>query len=85
MMMWLDRFRWSELVVTNNHEDYTQMVDKLIKAKISYREKVQYMGHGTRRGGTISGLGENQKYIYLYQVFVKKKDIEQAKYICTKG
>lgn len=82
-MLWFDRFRWHELIITNDHEVYSKAINELIEAKIHYREKIQYMGNGTRRGGLVGGLGENQKYIYLYQVFVRKNDIEQAKY-CIK-
>lgn len=83
-MFGFSKFQWKELVVTNNQNEYTRIVDKLMEANISYRDKVQYIGHGTRQDGSICGFGENKKRNILYQVFVKKSDIEQAKYICMK-
>ena len=79
---WFSKFLWTELMITNQQIVYVQIIDKLKDAGISYREKIQYIGNGTRRGGLISGLGENRQYIYLYQIFVKKCDIDRARYIC---
>lgn len=76
--------KWKELAISNDRENYITIIGRLREAGIPYREKGQYIGHGTRRGGTISALGENQRYTYLYQVFVKKNDLEKAKFICKK-
>lgn len=84
MFRFLSKLHWVELATTNDAEYHIRLIGELNKAKIPYREKVQYMGHGDRRGGQISALGENQQYINLYQIFVRADDIEQAKCVCRR-
>lgn len=77
--------RWTELTITNDHGTYVKIINALTQSKIPYRDKVQYIGCGTRRNGTIGSLGEKQECAYLYQVFVKKTDVTQAKFICKQN
>lgn len=71
--------RWVELMITQDNQKFLNMCMALENAGIPYKDKMQYIGHGTRRNGQIGALGENPKCANLYQIFVKKADMEKAK------
>jgi len=71
--------KWVELVITQDIEKFTKLRTALDNAGIEYKENIQNMGHSTRRSGQIGSLGENSSYTILYQLFVKKTDVERAK------
>lgn len=72
---------WTELEITREADRYARLIRILEEANLPYKETVQHLGHENRRGGRIGGLGENPRYTILYQVFVRKKDLEQAQYL----
>ncbi|MBS4879802.1 MAG: hypothetical protein KH138_05760 [Firmicutes bacterium] len=74
----LTSFRWQELLITNDTEHFTNVVHILTVAGVPFRTKVQNIGHCNRHSGYIGGLGEQQQYSILYQVFVKRKHLQQA-------
>lgn len=80
--MVFDFLNWREAMVTNDEEHYIKIVKALETAGIQYRVKAQNAAHGNRRGGRINALGQNQRYACIYQVYVKKPDVEQAKFVC---
>ena len=66
-------------------EELTKVRDILDQENIKYTIKVKYpsaqwAGPGTVRGN-FGSFGMNSTYEKQYQVFVKKKDAEQAKYL----
>lgn len=83
-MGFLEHFRWREAVVTGDETRYIQCATALREAGIPYRGKTQGMGHANRRSGDLGALGENPAHSYLYQLFVKKADLERAKHICSR-
>ncbi len=70
---------WKELLITQQIEKYVRAIALLKDAGIAYRESMQNMGHGSRRSGQIGALGENVSDSVLYQIYVKKADMERAK------
>ena len=66
---------WAELTVTNDVRRYGSILEKLDSAGIAYREKIQQLGHGDRRMGNLGAGGGSG---VLYQVFVRKTDLEKA-------
>ena len=81
--MCLFLFGWRELTITNDLSVHMHTADKLTEAGIPFRESVQNTCHRSRHRGTISGLGQNPQYAQLYPVFVKKRDLEEAQFLCT--
>lgn len=77
--------RWVELMITQDNQKFVNTCTALDNAGIPYRDKMQYIGHGTRRNGQIGALGENPKHANLYQIFVKKGDAERAKWVIAQG
>ena len=77
--------RWVELLITQDNQKFVNTCTALDNAGIPYRDKMQYIGHGTRRNGRIGALGENPKHANLYQIFVKKGDAERAKWVVSQG
>lgn len=73
---------WKELVIISDRERLFEITTILKNNDIAYRTKTQDLGHGNRSGGQISSFGENQQYLYLYQVFVHKADYDLAKKLC---
>lgn len=69
--------RWMELTVTSDAVQFAQVVSKLEGEGITYDVKSQDMGARDRRTGN---LGANSRYATLFQVYVKKKDLERARY-----
>lgn len=72
---------WRELLVTNDRRYFEAVLDALNQHKIAYKEKLQNMGHSTRRGGQISAVGENPGSAVIYQVYVRKSQLEEGKHI----
>lgn len=72
---------WTELELTTDLERYSHIISVLEEARIPFKEQIQNMGHNTRRMGTLGVIGELQRYSTLYQVFVKKGDLQKAKYL----
>lgn len=66
---------WTELTVTSDARRYGSVLEKLDSAGIAYREKIQQLGHGDRRMGNLGAGGGSG---VLYQVFVRKTDLEKA-------
>ena len=71
--------KWVELIITQDSECYANVCTSLRKAGIEYKDKIQNVGHGNRRYGEIGAIGEKASYSNLYQIFVKKADLETAK------
>ena len=71
--------KWVELVITQDSGFFANVSALLRKAGIEYKDKIQNVGHGNRRHGEISAIGENISYSNLYQIFVKQADFENAK------
>ena len=66
-------------------EELAKVSDILDQENIKYSIKVtdpsvQWANPGTVRGN-VGSFGMNSRYEKQYQVFVKKKDAEQAKYL----
>jgi len=71
--------KWVELIITQDSRYFANVSTLLTDNGIAYREKIQNIGYGNRRHGQLGSLGENPGCSNLYQIFVKKDDIEQAK------
>ena len=70
--------KWVELVITQDPGHFAKVSALLADNCVAYKEKIQNIGHGNRRHGQLGSLGENSRYSNLYQIFVKKDDLEQA-------
>ena len=75
--------RWVELFITQENEKFVNVSMLLENAGIEYKEKIQNIGHSNRRSGYLGSLGENPRYANMYQVFVKKTDVEKAKAVIS--
>ena len=71
--------KWTEILITQDMEKFLKTRTALDSARIEYKENIQNMGHGTRRSGQIGSLGENSSRANLYQILVRRADIERAK------
>lgn len=71
--------KWVELIITQDSGYFAKVSTLLTDNGIAYKDKIQNIGHGNRRHGQLGSLGENPGCSNLYQIFVKKDDIEQAK------
>ena len=71
--------KWIEILITQDIEKFVKARSALDNAGIDYKENIQNMGHSTRRSGQIGSLGENSCCSNLYQIYVKKADVEGAK------
>ena len=71
--------KWVELIITQDSRYFANVSTLLTDNGIAYRDKIQNIGHGNRRHGQLGSLGENPSCSNLYQIFVKKDDIEQSK------
>jgi len=71
--------KWVELIITQDSGYFAKVSTLLTDNGIAYRDKIQNIGHGNRRHGQLGSLGENPGCSNLYQIFVKKDDVEQAK------
>ncbi len=76
--------QWVELIITQDSGYFVKVSTALRSAGIAYKEKIQNIGHGNRQHGQIGAIGENTNYSNMYQIFVKKADIEYAKVLITK-
>lgn len=76
--------QWVELIITQDSGYFARVSTLLTDNGIVYRDKIQNIGHGNRRHGQLGSLGENPSCSNLYQIFVKKTDIERAKVLITK-
>ena len=74
--------RWKELLIISDRERLFEITTILKNNDIAYRTKTQDLGHGNRRGGLINSIGENQQFLYIYQVFVHRSDYDSAKKLC---
>lgn len=70
--------RWVELWITQDSVQFAEVCAKLAHSGIAFREKIQHLGHSTRRSGLIGSIGENARYANMYQIYVKKADLERA-------
>lgn len=70
--------RWVELLITQDSVQFAEVCAKLLNSGIAYKERVQHLGHSNRRSGQIASVGENARYANMYQIYVKKKDLEHA-------
>lgn len=77
--------QWKELLITQQIEKYVKTTMLLKNAGIAYREQIQNIGHGSRRSGQIGSLGEKTSYSIMYQIYVKKADLEQANAIISRN
>ncbi len=73
--------KWVELIVTQDSGYFAKVSTLLSDNGIAYRDKIQNIGHENRRYGQLGSLGENSSCSNLYQIFVKKDELEQAKKI----
>ena len=70
---------WVELIITQDSGYFAKVSTLLTDNGIAYRDKIQNIGHGNRRHGQLGSLGENPSCSDLYQIFVKKDDLEKCK------
>ena len=82
-MALLTLFGWRELTITQDPVQLSRITAALEQAGLSYRVKTQNMGHSNRRDGLLGSLGEDPRYSVLYQLFVRKADLEQAAHLCA--
>ncbi len=82
--MIFDFWKWCELTITNDEDRYIKIMGALEAAGVQCRVKVQNIGHGNRRTGSLGALGENRRYVCIYQIYVQKTHIERAKLICCR-
>ena len=68
-----------ELIITQDSGYFAKVSTLLTDKGIAYRDKIQNIGHGNRRHGQLGSLGENPSCSNLYQIFVKKDDLEKCK------
>lgn len=73
--------KWVELIITQDSRYFANVSTLLTDNGIAYRDKIQNIGHGNRRHGQLGSLGEKNSCSNLYQIFVKKDELEQAKKI----
>lgn len=76
------------LWIGTNVEKFNQIKDALNSKSISYKYKVknrlgQWNGRGTTRG-TFGSFGNQATQMYQYEIYVYKKDFEQAKYLANR-
>ena len=71
---------WVELTVTTDGKQHFQSVSALEREGVPFREKTQSMGHNARRFGTLGALGEGAGASVLYYLYVKEKDLDQARH-----
>ena len=71
--------KWVELIITQDSGYFAKVSTLLTDNGIAYRDKIQNIGHGNRRHGQLGSLGENPSCSNLYQIFVKKDDLEKCK------
>ena len=81
-------FNSESLWIGTDMNRFSQIRNILDKNAIKYKYKVknhlgQWNGRGTTRG-TIGSLGNSIEQMYQYEIFVYKKDLEQAKYLVNK-
>lgn len=69
---------WVELTVSSDAVRFSQVISKLEKAGIPYEVKNQGLGARDRHSGNVGG---SSRYSTLFQVYVKKKDLEQARHV----
>lgn len=75
-------FGWTELTITFSPEVYAQTIQTLKVNHIPFRTDCHSYGRDFRSGAFLGSLGEQIKYQTEYQVFVKRKDLERARYLC---
>lgn len=81
-------FNSESLWVGTDMNRLSQIRSILDNNAIKYKYKVknhlgQWNGRGTARG-TMGSLGNSIDQMYQYEIFVYKKDFEQAKYLVSK-
>ena len=75
--------KWVELIITQDSGYFAKVSTLLTGKGIAYRDKIQNIGHGNRRHGQLGSLGEKPSCSNLYQIFVKKDDLEKCKLLIT--
>ncbi len=76
---------WSELYLTQDIERFLKVSILLKNAGIAHKEKIQNVGHENRRNGHIGSLGESASLSNIYQIYVRKADVEKAKALITQN
>lgn len=74
-----DLLAWTELLATFDVACFAAVSESLRRAGIPFRTRTAVFGHGTRRGGTLSALGEKPEYSTQYRILVKKADLSAAR------
>ena len=72
---------WTELFLTLEAPRHNQVLAALEQAGLPCREKIQNAGHVTRRTGNV---GASTGSSVLYQVFVPKSQLEEAREILAR-
>lgn len=73
-----DLLAWTELLATFDVARFAAVSEALRRAGIPFRTRTASFGHDTRRGGTLSALGEKPEYSTQYRILVKKADLPTA-------
>ena len=74
-----DLLEWTELLATFDAARFAAASETLRRAGIQFRTQTETFGHGTRRGGTLSALGEKPEYSTQYRILVKKTELSAAR------
>lgn len=75
--------KWVELIITQDSGYFAKVSTLLTDNGIAYRDKIQNISHGNRQHGQLGSLGEKPSCSNLYQIFVKKDDLEKCKLLIT--
>lgn len=73
-----DLLGWAELLATFDVARFAAVSELLRSAGIPFKTLTTSFGHGTRRGGTFSALGEKPEYSTQYRILVKKAELTAA-------
>ena len=73
-----DWLGWAELLATFEVARFAAASELLKSAGIQFKTQTLAFGHGTRRGGTLSALGEKPEYSTQYRILVKKAELTAA-------
>ena len=81
MLSFLSDLReWTELTATFDVACFSATAEALRQAGIPFRTRTSSFGHGNRRGGMVSALGEKPEYSTQYRILVKKADLSAARH-----
>lgn len=74
-----DLLGWAELLATFDVARFASVSELLRSAGIPFKTRTASFGHGTRRGGALSALGEKPEYSTQYRILVKKAELTAAR------